>query len=83
MDCTHLAERKDILADDLGAWVSKGSRKTRFAAKVSSGIVSVSLDSSEQDQYVMYRSWHTHGTSADFRRLVVSIEGMFFFARIL
>ena len=84
VDCSCLADREDILADDLGVWISNGSRKTRFSAKVSpSGIVSISLDSSAADHHVMYRAWHTHGTSADFRRLVVSIEGGYSIERIV
>lgn len=75
VDCSHLADKRDIFADDLGVWISKGSRKTHFSAKVSSGFVRIALESDKQDQYVMHRTWHTHGTSADFRRLVVSIKG--------
>ena len=78
IDSSHLADRRDIFADDLGVWISKGSRKTCFSAKISSGIVSISVDSDKQNQYTMFRSWHMHGTSADFRRLVVSIQGMFY-----
>ena len=75
IDCTYLADRKDLLVDDLGVWVSNGSRKTPFSATISSGCVSIKVGPAEHSQYLMHRAWHTHGTSDDVRRLVVSIEG--------
>lgn len=75
VDCSVLHDRKDLLADDLGVWISKGSRKTCFTAKISSGCVSITVGGSEVSHYVMHRTWHTHGTSGDVRRLVVFIEG--------
>lgn len=78
VDCTFLADRKDLLVDDLGVWISNGCRKTPFSATIASGCVSIQLAGpSEHSQYVMHRAWHTHGTSSDVRRLVVSIEGKY------
>lgn len=75
VDCSYLADRKDLLVDDLGVWTSKGSRKTPFSATISSNNVSIRVRSDEHNNYLMHRAWHTHGTSDDVRRLVVSIEG--------
>ena len=71
VDCSYLADRKDLLAYDLGVWVSKGSRKTSFTAEISPTGVSVVVESGGQVEYVMHRGWHTHGRSEDAPRLVI------------
>ena len=76
VDCSVLRDKKDLLADDLGVWVSKGSRKTRFTPNVSPGCVNIVIGGNDPNQHTMHRAWHTHGTSGDFRRLVVFIEGI-------
>lgn len=61
VDCSALHDKKDLLADDLGVWISKGSRKTSFVANISPGFVRVSIGGQGPNQYVMHRAWHTHG----------------------
>ena len=53
VDCSYFPDRKDVLVDDLGVWVSNGSRKTRFSASISHSAVSISTDDS--GDYVMHR----------------------------
>ena len=70
VDCSYLANKKDLLVDDLGVWKSNGTRKTTFSSSISSGCVTIHVGQS--GQYVMHRAWYTHG---DFRKLTVYIEG--------
>ena len=78
VDCSYLANPKDLYADDMGVWISKGSRKTYFSANISDACVSVDLERKGDNHFSMHRAWHTHGTSEDFRRLTVLIEGKYF-----
>ena len=76
VDCSYLADRKDLFVDDLGVWISKGSRKTSFSTTISPGCVSINIDSDQTNLFIMHRTWQTHGTSEDVRKLVVFIEGV-------
>ena len=80
VDCSYLAKVKDqyLRVDDMDVWISKGSRKTCFTANISVGCVSIDLKGKGDNHFVMHRSWHTHGTSEDFCRLTVFIEGKHF-----
>ena len=78
VDCSYLTNVKDLCVDDMGVWISKGSRKTCFSANISVGCVSIDLERKGDNHFVMHRTWHTHGASEDFRRLTVFIEGKHF-----
>ena len=54
VECSYLANVKD-LHNDMGVWISKGSRKTCFTANISVGCVRIDLERKGDNYIVMHR----------------------------
>ena len=69
----------DLKADDLGSWITKGTKPTFFRL-LANGSICLATGKPElqegSDYYLLTRRYYTHATYGLFRRIIVDIKGL-------
>ena len=69
----------DLKADDLGSWITKGTKPTYFRLLPNGTIVVATGKPVIQEgssYYVLTRRYYTHATYGLFRRIIIDIKGL-------
>lgn len=68
----------DLKSDDMGAWVTTGTKATHFYFNGSADTLVFTSRKGVRAKYVLKRRYYIHGTYQKYHRMIAVVEGIFY-----